>query len=485
MRNALLDKAIAYSSRYLDLKPARSRADMPLFVSGHQPALFHPGVWAKNFAIDRMASSVGGQAIQIVIDNDLMRNHSILCPTGSADEPVVASISFDGYQNATPYEARFVQDPQLFASFANRVAERIKPFVCNPLVNRLWPDVIAATHADHSIGHAFAQARHRMEHSWGLRTLEVPLSQLCETGEFRWFAAHLFLRAGEVLHSYNSRLQEYRDVHRLRNHAQPLPDLRSEDDWQETPFWIWKSDDPNRRAAWVRKSENDLVISNRTKDSWRLKNAINDPSKIADQLQGYSEHGLRLRPRALSNTMFLRLFCADAFVHGIGGAKYDQVTDLIIHDLFQVTAPTFGVLSLTALLPSPGPPLKHREIIHKRVQIREMHFHPERFLADEMQANNQVSSKVKSKQKLIRAKPATGSAAAWHQSLDRLNAELRGYLQRKTERERKNLSKLMSRSKSSEIFVSREWSFCLFEENFLRGRLLDLTGELSYSSGAE
>ena len=38
----------------------------------------------------------------------------------------------------------------------------------------------------------------------------------------------------------------------------------------------------------------------------------------------------RLSPRALSLTGFLRLAVVDQFVHGIGGALYDRVTDQIL-----------------------------------------------------------------------------------------------------------------------------------------------------------
>ena len=41
---------------------------------------------------------------------------------------------------------------------------------------------------------------------------------------------------------------------------------------------------------------------------------------------GLQTRGIKLRSRALTTTMFVRLFLADAFLHGIGGAKYDEVT---------------------------------------------------------------------------------------------------------------------------------------------------------------
>ena len=59
----------------------------------------------------------------------------------------------------------------------------------------------------------------------------------------------------------------------------------------------------------------------------------------------------RLSPRALTLTLFVRLLLADQFVHGIGGGRYDQVTDDIIRRHFKFDPPTFSVTTATLLYP--------------------------------------------------------------------------------------------------------------------------------------
>src|SRR5205814_875253 len=34
--------------------------DKPFIATGHQPMLYHPGVWFKNFLLERIAAQVGG-----------------------------------------------------------------------------------------------------------------------------------------------------------------------------------------------------------------------------------------------------------------------------------------------------------------------------------------------------------------------------------------------------------------------------------------
>jgi hypothetical protein len=81
-----------------------------------------------------------------------------------------------------------------------------------------------------------------------------------------------------------------------------------------------------------------------------------DPAAAADEAaqrltRWLRRNDLRLSPRALTLTMFLRLFVADQFVHGIGGGQYDQVTDGIIASHFGIDPPRFAVVTGTMYLP--------------------------------------------------------------------------------------------------------------------------------------
>jgi hypothetical protein len=88
--------------------------------------------------------------------------------------------------------------------------------------------------------------------------------------------------------------------------------------------------------------EADEFLLNENSDGWT------GGRQLIDWL---GRHSLRLSPRALTLTMFLRLLAADQFVHGIGGARYDQVTDLLISRHFGLTPPRFAVTTATLLFP--------------------------------------------------------------------------------------------------------------------------------------
>src|SRR6185503_13399807 len=50
--------------------------------------------------------------------------------------------------------------------------------------------------------------------------------------------------------------------------------------------------------------------------------------------------------------MFFRLMLADQFVHGIGGGRYDQVTDDVISRFFEIDPPRFAVTTATLYFPA-------------------------------------------------------------------------------------------------------------------------------------
>ena len=64
--------------------------------------------------------------------------------------------------------------------------------------------------------------------------------------------------------------------------------------------------------------------------------------------------------------MYLRMMVADLFVHGIGGGKYDQVTDCIIEEFFGLKPPPLAVATATMKLPHLNE--EHSETLDELVQ---------------------------------------------------------------------------------------------------------------------
>ena len=109
---------MAYTSQYREVperwKNAAGLEGAPFVLSGHQPELFHPGVWLKNFTLDRVARGNGAVAINLLVDSDTMKASSLRVPTGTVARPMVEAVLFDQPATAMPFEERRIIDRRLF-----------------------------------------------------------------------------------------------------------------------------------------------------------------------------------------------------------------------------------------------------------------------------------------------------------------------------------------------------------------------------------
>ena len=260
-RQELLQAAWAYTSQYREATlPA---ANSPILLAGHQPELFHPGVWFKNFALGRLAREHGGVGVNLVIDSDTLKQAALRVPGGSVESPVVESVPFDRPTEEIPFEERSIVDRQLLASFGQRAAEVLAPLVPNPLVRDFWPLVTQRAAETTNLGECLAQSRHRLEGQWGLATLELPQSHVCQLPAFHWFTAHVLAHLPRFAREYNDAVRAYRSANHVRSANHPVPDLAADGEWLEAPFWLWTSESPRRRRLFASAQGERLVLTDR------------------------------------------------------------------------------------------------------------------------------------------------------------------------------------------------------------------------------
>ncbi len=176
----------------------------PIFLAGHQPELFHPGVWLKNFALGALARRHGATAVNLVIDSDTVKSTSLAVPGGTvADARLrVDAAGQPGARSALRRAAgRRPGVVRRFRPPRGRADGRPGARPAGP--PDYWPLVLQRSEAGDRLGYCLAQARHQLEGRWGLQTLEVPQSWVCECEPFRWFAVHLLAQAPRFRKVYN------------------------------------------------------------------------------------------------------------------------------------------------------------------------------------------------------------------------------------------------------------------------------------------
>ena len=234
-RGELVAAALRYTRDYRDVPEGLASATRVL-LAGHQPQLFHPGVWFKNFALSTLAERHRAVAVNLVIDSDTIKSASLRVPSGSVSQPHVESVPLDRALAEIPYEERAIIDRGCLDSLAARASKVMQPLVSDPLLPDFWPLVSERARHVSNLGLCLAQARHQQEAAWGATTLEIPQSQVCSLPAFHWFTCHLLAHLPRLWEQYNRSVADYRRANHVRSTAHPVPDLASEDDWLERRF---------------------------------------------------------------------------------------------------------------------------------------------------------------------------------------------------------------------------------------------------------
>lgn len=464
-RRDLMAAAVGHTRQYRDI--AAQDAAQPILMSGHQPELFHAGVWYKNFLLSSLAKEHQATAINLIVDNDTDDSPAIRVPTGSRGSPLVETVAIDAAAKGVPLEQRTIGDPALFDSFARRVSETLRPWIGEPLVGELWRQASMIRRETNNLGLALARARHSVEREWGLNTLEVPLSTVAAQPSFRSFALARLWNADDLRRDYNSALHDYRAVNRIRSRVHPVPDLVTDSEWCESPFWIWTSEQPLRKRLFVRHFADSLQLADR---QGLLLDLPADEDQQLEIWAAWEQRGVKIRPRALMTTMYARLVLSDLFLHGIGGAKYDEVTDAIIRRSMNIAPPSFLTATATVKLPLDFPRTTAAELQVAQHEARELRYHAQQYthngVADELVAR---------KRQLLQEIPPRGAKKSWHQELVAINAALHALVVQQQQQLDERVGQLAEQHRLTRLLGSREFSFCLFPADFLRTLLLDLS----------
>ena len=474
------------SAPSLTLDPA-GQLDRPLIVTGHQPELFHPGVWIKNFAAASIARASGGVCLNLIVDNDIPKSSSIAVPTIEEGGIRLTRVEFDRWGGDAPFEDSPVLDEERFSTFGDRVRALLGESVPDPLIDKYWPLVLARRGEVATHGMRFSLARREIEASWGVANLEVPLSEVCQTDGFCWFVSHLLAQLPRYRRDHNDALNEYRAAHGIRSKNHPVAALAQEGEWLEAPFWIWRAGHPRRRPLLVRQRSRsmDLRIAGEDEVLVELPLAPEREACCAvERLRELPARAVRLRTRALTTTLFSRCLLGDLFVHGIGGAKYDELGDEIARRFFGIQPPGFLTVSMTLWLGLPADTTSPADLAAIERALRSLRFNPDRHLSEPMR--DEVRSLVRAKHEAIAASVSTRrERKARRLAIRRCNDALAPWVSPAHDNLLNFRSEVRRRLRSNRIARNREFSFVLHSEEKLRKSMQQACGRVPGAPGAE
>lgn len=444
----------------------------PIIMTGHQPSFFHAGVWAKSVVAADLAADLGGRAEFLTVDSDLCHGVPLAWPevVDGHCRQAQALAAPNGQSHAFEQLGRFDD------SVSQIVFDR--PRIVGDSV---LPNFSAAFRALHQPLRGYTaqwtEGANHLDRRLGIGPLRyVRVSELFSRdieGGFcaAAFTTHLLRASAEFAGAYNAALADYRQRRGIRGNEHPIPDLSVEPDRVEAPFWLLGPVHGRERLFVACDASGGLTLS--TAGDYRCTLAADEletslPEVLGDRM---------IRPRALTLTLFARLLACDLFIHGVGGAKYDQITDDIIRRFFAIQPPAYACVSATLQLPLPVFSVSEEDRSHCFRALREIRFNPHRAGAgaSSSEAIDRRAAAIAESARLRLHEPKNrGARRAVYEQIHSANAGVLSDGESRVQGVRRRLDEISAKLQSNRIARSREWYFAFHSEarlNQLRGKL--------------
>jgi hypothetical protein len=268
--------------------------------------------------------------------------------------------------------------------------------------------------------------------------------------EFRLFVTHILRQAARFADVYNRHLDDYRRRYNVRTAAQPFPNLSRDGGRIELPFWIIRE---GRRRPLFAEHGADRVTVFAGPEAVTVVPVRGEPGGLEE---------IEIRPKALALTAFKRICVVDLFVHGVGGARYDRVTDAVVREFFHLEPPAYAVATSTLHLPlSEFDPSDERALLQRRLLA--VRHNPERALSARDREQQRL---IEEKWALIRRldDPALGRSErrAATRRIREINEQLAGGLTAERVSIEQRLAELAEIGEASAAATHRGYPFCFF-----------------------
>lgn len=290
-----------------------STGSLPIVMAGHQPIVYHPGILEKTERLAMIAGETGALALNIAIDTDEGDAGRVLWPLRQGEH-----IHIREGVITTPMklyrDQRIAPKGQVAEVFAEMIRDLRSSGHSEAADKAMRVSHLYEALEGESAVLANAVIRKGL---CGDGYDEIPLSLLLDLPSVKAFLHRIVDDAGRFTPMYNATLDAYRAEHKIKNPANPFPNMEIDAGGVEVP--LWEIRDGARNRVVVRPGQ----------------------PMPANSL---------LAPRGSIVTLLLRGVCSDLFIHGMGGAKYDQFVNAFAQALWGEELPRFVVASATRYL---------------------------------------------------------------------------------------------------------------------------------------
>ena len=428
----------------------------PVVLTGHQVELFHPGVLAKSIAVDALTRRLGGSGVFMATEADLPKQTALTIPRSRRNQIELEKLPLPDIAPHLPVESQPTSHRRDWLQLFTRVGNMLGQYEARlmPIFASAW--IFGCTDRV-QFAKAMQAARVACEKALGLAALQqTSLAELCQTNAYRRFVAHLIENAERFAATHNQALRTYQQQHGVRNPQRPVAPLIVQGDYVELPFWIYRDQGPRQRLGILRKPEACTLVAGQEEIS---------QLNCGELLSGLADLSpWQIRPRALTLTMFTRLLISDLFIHGIGGAKYDGVTDACAREFYGVELPPIACVSATVRLDLPRNDVSRDNVRAAERAVRDVHFNPQRYYDDFPQELLISRAELIERSKMLRENQPKDHAArrAVFEQIHAVNAELNAWRPGTAEELQQRASELREQLANNKWADHREYFYGLF-----------------------
>ena len=159
--------------------------------------------------------------------------------------------------------------------------------------------------------------------------------------------------------------------------------------------------------------------------------------------------------------MFLRLLVADWFVHGLGGALYDVVTDALIEQYWKIAPPGFSAVSATFHVPIDSEYDAEQHDAIARL-VRDTYWNPDRHLDELLREQEPISEWVEQKYALMEEHlPTHRQRRERFHRFRQIAGQLRPFVEQQRMQWQEQLTQWQRRQQDEVVASRRDYAFCL------------------------
>jgi len=476
-RAELLQIARDYTLNVLGVS-CKSDAPQKIVATGHQAIWHHCGVWAKDLVTHEFAKSIGGGSLHLILDHDISDASMVLPKRNTHGGWCFQKVRVGPERKTVPLEFRKLPQKKCLSTFLDAVTKSHPQRLCN----RFWfkSAILQAGEISRfrNVADLITYLQAILNIALGLEDiLYLPVSLLSESDAFTDFVISIVQNAERFATSYNAGIN---NIENTTAGAVRRLSLDKQTGLVELPFWlVWP--DGKRESLYVDSGDVGEIGIGTSSARLGYLNSASDKGKKEQLKNLLRQAGCFLRPKAVSLTLFVRLFLADWFVHGVGASQYEPVTDYIIENYYSdLSGLAYGVATCTMKLPVPeNGSFTDEDISQLKHNLHDIKHNPERYISDRRLKKRAIVNLLRAKKEQIAqandcSLPSDVRKAAWTSLLD-TNRKLFVYVKGTAEMLENEVAECEQNKISREVFNSREFFFGLFPEDRLRKLAQSLT----------